>query len=674
MKTKILLFVTLFGLVLTQDVRIPENLLEVTTKPLNSTDVEHVETAAESGEVPSNETSIDSPAEAIPDYLIAAPQPNIVRPYYPTYTGSYPIYHQQSPCAVVQPPGSYPIYQQQSPCAVVPTLQTNYYPEPIQPLPQPLPQPIPIYPARPIHETERPTTIPIQPTVDTRFDPIEREEILSCPFDYVQNGTHCVELYSRDCPEGYIWKDEHCVLSRIICPLNFELQGGTCVQRPICPSNHILNNGRCVQPQPECPSGWTWNGDTCAVINIQCHHGSVLRGHECVIESIACPDGFNRVGDECFKPDPFCPPGSELRSSGFCVRVNQRCPSGSVLVNGECRRTVVSCPPGSYKDGDQCYRLVNTTQPSIPRPPERPPATIVDPTRRPHHKVICPESYKLYNNLCYRCPPPYHFCENRCQKTECNQTAPRPLPSYPSPSYPLPSYPSPSYPLPSYPTPIYPPTSPSNCPPVSCPPHRPYQQPYYPFSSTPNCPQISCPLPSPHPMPSTGYRPSSQGFNILNNVEPVINTIHNVNNVTHPITLNNLNTNNIFIYTDTQCSDGSIRTVIVKNNETINGCVDVIGNRTAENESGHLHEGDDEREDKSKCCEVVTPRQCKQRTEDSWQCTHKRYSYCGRFCIADRLYLKPRETSYQNNVLTIPPSHHHTASPCFGRNCPAFGS
>lgn len=581
-----LLLVSFFlvGFVLTQDVRVPENLLEITTVHQNASDVEYDETVEEVTE--------DTPA---PDSLIDTRTPNIVSPIHPNYPQD-----RRPPCDQQAPP-YYPPLSQQRPCDVVEPSRPGYYPpEEIQ---------------------------TITPIIDTRYDPAVKEENSVCPIGSVQNGSVCVEVYSNDCPQGYTWKNDRCVLSRTSCPLNFEWDGRSCVQRRICPINHVWKNERCVLPIPECPIGWHWNGDICQVDNIQCPPGSVVLGNECVDESFTCPPGFFEENDECVKPRPICPPGYLLNlSSGFCVQENFRCPPGSQQINGDCKTIVVRCPPGTYKVRNQCYNLTTPRYPDLQpgTPTPRPIVTI--PTKRPTKPLTCPEGFVLYNNLCYRCPQSYNLCNSQCVRhTDCDDVSP---PGYPQ----------------------------------------------FPWK-TPSQPVININL---YSRDFSSSRPSYDGRHVINNIEPINNTIVNINNVTHPVTLNNVNENNFYIYTDTQCADGSIRTVVIKNNETINGCVDINPDRHPDRDSiqdkSTETEHDDNENEQEKCCEIVTARQCKKKNEDHWKCSHKRYKYCGKFCIADRLYLKPPSTSYNNNVLTIAPSHPgHASPPCFGRDCPAFG-
>ncbi|KAG5681855.1 hypothetical protein PVAND_011262 [Polypedilum vanderplanki] len=494
--------------------------------------------------------------------------------------------------------------------------------------------------------TQLPVIVP--PIYNPITDEPELEELKSCPIGFVLNNSQCVPQYSITCPSGYTWKDDRCVLSQIVCPVNFDYDGTKCIERKICPPNHIWKDEKCQMPEPTCPTGFRWNGEKCVVTTIQCQPGSVLINNECVIESVTCPPGYNLINGQCIEPPKICPPGYEFQSSGFCTQINKKCPNGSVLINGHCQKIEVICPPGTQKIGDQCYQIQTLPPPIItttimptlsPYPPitvtQQPPSsteqspTTVEP---PILNQICPDSFIFYNGQCYRCPEGFSLCNGMCLRNiaQCGPSYPQPIP-IPSPNYPhFPNYPN------------FPPNI-----------------------------NVNINFTNPFPPPSSPWK--EKPYTIINNIEPINNTIHNINNITHPVTLNNVNENNIYVYTDTQCADGSIRTTIIKNNETIIGCTDVENKHNDEetvSKSPHMPENDNDN-DEEKCCEVVTPRQCKKRFTDQWICTHRRYKYCGKFCIADRLYLKPPATTWKNSILTIQPSPNPSwLTPCYGKDCP----
>jgi hypothetical protein len=720
-----------------QDVSVPNDLLGSTTKASSTSDVEYSE------EVTEDTTELNWVA-GTDDNGNLPPPDSLIRP-------PFPLPPFQSNCTILLPP--------------------NFYPS-----------------------TQAPIIIP--PILNSTVDPVEREETVVCPVGSTQIGSVCNVTYSNECPDGYTFNGERCVIKYTDCPLNFELnEFGRCVQRQICPRNHNFENGRC-RPITQCPPEFRWNGERCEVSNIQCQRGFVLRGSECVDERFTCPIGFDEYGDECVSPKPECPAGYEIKSDGFCSRVTLRCRSGSSMINGECRRTILTCPDSSYKVGDECHKIQT----------ERPPTCPIGfylannmcyliPTDRPEveQDLVCPPGTYKNGNACYlissstkrptTCPPGFYRDGSRCLEI---QTKSPPV-TYPPPeevecpigthrvgdvcyrNVPELSTERPILCQPGYyragsrcleiqtksPPVTYPPPEGVECPigshrvgdvcyqnvteppstdqPILCPSgyYRsgnqcfaivvPSTTPKYgsttprtvspttPFYPNPNqqCPDgfvlhnnqcYRCPPnfdlcenkcvrnnvgcgQSHHPnininIYTRDQRATGKGYNIINQVEPINNTIINFNNVTHPVTLNNVNENNIYIYSETQCPDGSIRTVIVKNNETINGCIDIESDKNSDGSKPSVidDDGTDANEDSGKCCEVVTPRQCKKRDSNQWICTHRRYKYCGKFCIADRLYLKPPATSYNNQILTIVPSQPvHNAPPCFGRSCPPVG-
>lgn len=261
----------------------------------------------------------------------------------------------------------------------------------------------------------------------------------------------------------------------------------------------------------------------------------------------------------------ICPRGFKINEEGVCSRVTRRCPADAVMVKGKCHRTDIfeqpTCPPGSIHNGIQC----------VPYQPD-------DDCQSGNYKVNgqCipipgvdpPEKTENYPTQT-RCPSGFNPYNNQCYRCPQNFNLCE-----------------------------------DRC-----------------VKSGQSC--NSAKLPD---IIINNY-PRSQGTaggapNIVNLIEPINNTIININNITHPVTLHNLVENNIYIYNDVQCRDGSIRTVITKNNETINGCVDVDTEDDSEKTTSSGVEGSDD-ETPEKCCEVVTPRQCKQRDTNEWMCTHR---------------------------------------------------
>lgn len=331
-----------------------------------------------------------------------------------------------------------------------------------------------------------------------------------------------------------------------------------------------------------------------------------------------CPPGYNYDGSECKKPQVYCPEGYELLESGFCSRIETKCPQNTILYNGQCIPTIVNCPEGSYPHNNQCYRNPNYYPQPQPLPTSDPiyypqPPINVQPMPPFDYPGICPAGFQYHNRRCYRCPQGYTFCNNQCVRGNYN---------------------------------CYNGGSPSN------------NDRHITINIIPKNNGNSSPGP---------IAPQQPNYNIVNHFEPINNTVSNVNNITNPVSLNNINTNNVFVYTETQCNDGSIRTTIVKNNETVSGCVDL--NPSTHKNGLELSESEEDSDGSKKCCEIVTPKQCRQ-VSDKWICAHKKYRYCGHFCIAPKMYLKTTAPSYQEHVLTMPPPK-NPVQPCMGRFCPA---
>lgn len=519
--------------------------------------------------------------------------------YQPAYS-PVPYSYPQPPC---------PYQNQRSPCGAQSPCGNSY---PCQFSPPPIPVADSINIPRPLPQIPAPRPQPINPLTNKPVPP-EQEIITRCPEGTFQNGSHCVPQHEIQCPSGHVWNanDYRCVLSKIICPVNYEWDGKKCVQRQVCPPNYYWKNGRCILPDPECPRDTRWNGFRCEVVYKSCPHPFVLRNDECVEEKISCPIGHNMVNGECVKPLPLCQSNFEYNyETGFCEKVRLKCKEGTELINGKCQSNERTCPQGYQLINGLCYENPRPTLPPVIVPPEnivKPTyAPLPLPTYPPQVPKVCNEGFSYYEGQCYRCPNDYNFCNGGCsQEPSCGNN--------PSINYP--------YPPVNYPS-----------------------QPNININIKPGEYGRSAALQSP--------------VNIVNTIEPMNNTIININNITHPITLNNNNENNIYIYTETQCSDGTIRATIVKNNETTTSCV--------ESDTSNIPERSMKNE---KCCDVVTPRQCKKRYGNQWMCTHKRYKHCGNACVDSRVFMRPQANTYQNQVLTMAPlTSGRSAQPYYGNN------
>lgn len=167
-----------------------------------------------------------------------------------------------------------------------------------------------------------------------------------------------------------------------------------------------------------------------------------------------------------------------------------------------------------------------------------------------------------------------------------------------------------------------------------------------------------------------------KSFNYQIHIAPINNTIVNINNITHPIHLNNFNENNIHVYSSVKCPDGSIGMMIRKNNETTFVCNNLTEDVTTTTrrplKDDEFEESNERSEENSNnfCCDVHTPRRCKKDERNDWRCGHRRYVYCGSFCGArKKIYLQPRNVIYQGSVLIVPADLDRGNGWCTGRHC-----
>lgn len=472
------------------------------------------------------------------------------------------------------------------------------------------------------------TANPITSTVTV---PTYNETEYNCPIGKVQVGNRCLPTSTKRCPRDQEERNGTCVKVEITCPLQFHREGSRCVQNPICPSFYKWQNGRCELTSPiDCPTGSVWSGNKCEVIVIDCEPGFILRYGECTREEIFCMPGEIQVGKECHKHPDECEPGYEVGRSGFCERITVRCREGYQPYNNTCILVSIVCPRGYDKVSGTCVKYILVTKPTL--------RTTRTTTTRPTRRSTWPTRSSL----------PIRSTDTPSIDGSMNKNTPA-----------------------------------SGAPEAVCPHgYNHYHSLCYKCRHGTNWTGNNCvnrdgggsmPNININVYGGGNSRPSEnggKGSNIINNIQPVNNTIFNINNISHPVTLHNVNENNIYIYMDAQCHDGSIRTIVVKNNETTNGCTDVTGSPRKDGDA----ESDDNEEDKSKCCEVVTPRRCRERVDHRWNCIHRRYKYCGKFCIADRVYLKPHSTVFKDGTLTVAPIEPgRTVVPCFGATCPPVG-
>ncbi|XP_031638793.1 uncharacterized protein LOC116350925 [Contarinia nasturtii] len=59
-----------------------------------------------------------------------------------------------------------------------------------------------------------------------------------------------------------------------------------------------------------------------------------------------------------------------------------------------------------------------------------------------------------------------------------------------------------------------------------------------------------------------------------------------------------------------------------------------------------------------RCCNMMTPKICRQVSNElgvKWQCYHQKYRRCGDFCTKPSIYLRPKQISFNEPILIMPP-------------------
>lgn len=549
------------------------------------------------------------------------------------------------------------------------------------------------------------------------------EQEICPPTHTLDDKKRCVAR-DPDCPEGFRWNGVRCETINIQCQDGSVLIDGKCVFETItCPNGYTYDSIKGCLKTPTCEPGYEYDAaqELCIQVTWICPEGSVLVNGTCSKWTFSCPKGMDLIDNVCRRNttcDSECSTTTTTETSIITTLPFDISTDDSSDITTDDDELITDYPTTSSPlfDKTSTKPTVSSTPAPPCKPDSNPPAPQVPcyPTDNqkpkpcpPNSEINCiPDSQNpSVKNPC--CNSPIQPCPPRCDK-DCVPNEQNPSIKNPNepcePDYEKPSYHYPCYNVPNQNYPCNPSYTPQPLPfPNVCPDgflfynHKCYRCPEsYAFcngfclKNTIPCNIPYTPYPSPHHPNininikiSQGEKRSSgsETKNVINYIEPVNNTIVNVNNFTHPITLNNVNENNIHIYTETQCTDGTIRATVVKNNETITGCLNVDApsesttkKRDTEFDGDDNEEEEEEEEDKSKCCEVVTPRKCKKRTTDQWICSHRRYKYCGKFCIADRLYMRPPTTTYNNQVLTIAPApENRWIKPCYGKECPAVG-
>lgn len=482
--------------------------------------------------------------------------------------------------------------------------------------------------ARPRVETR--SDIPGRTVITETADPITQEEFGAvevdvdtvCPIGHNLVGGKCMSIFK--CPDGHERKNGVCVKTEIVCPNGFVRENSDCVPIPQCPKHHVWHNGRCVQDEPECASGFTWNGFQCIIVEKECPPGYIFKYDQCVKVRKVCAENEVERDNICHPLVVRCQSGYEL-IDGMCQKEVVRCQEGFVVRDGQCVKTAARCPDGFIWNGETCIRTRVSDRIDTPEPNTTTVAPVtlpsVDLTQEPNvttttiasvtlpridtsppdalrrRRQRCPEGYRLYQGMCYRCKDDSVWCDNGCYRG-------------------------------------------SSCGDVG------------------QGQNININIHS-----DPGRSSGGGGHNIINNIEPAENHIFNVNNVTQPVTLNNVNENHIFVYGNERCSDGTRQTKVIVNGQEMHGC------KNEKPEKKNPKPKPKQPENLEKCCEIFTPRQCRKRADETWGCYHRRYNKCGGLCVADQVYLRPKETTWYRGVLTIAPSNRTETPTCEGDDC-----
>lgn len=450
------------------------------------------------------------------------------------------------------------------------------------------------------------------PIFQEEFGPVEIEVDTVCPIGYKMVDKKCESIFQ--CPPDHERRGGMCVKTEIVCPNGFQLENSDCVPIPQCPKHHAWRDGRCVQDTPECAVGFVWNGFQCIIVEKECPPGFTFKHGQCVKVRKICAEDEVERDNICHPLESKCPEGYE-KVDGMCNKRAVKCPEGYTERDGLCVRNAAICPDGLTWNGVTCFRNrvenLETFQPNSTTGPESSPPFLPEPltttvasVTRPRadsppdtlrkRRPRCPEGYRLYQGMCYKCKDDSIWCDNGCFKG-------------------------------------------SSC-----------------GGGGGSGQNININVHT-NPGSSSGGR-----HNIINNIEPAENHIFNINNITRPVTLNNVNENLIHIYGNEKCNDGSHQTTVVVNGQRMNGCKEA-------------KKPDPKPEDTpEKCCAIFTPRQCKKRSDETWGCYHRSYDKCGGLCVADQVYLRPKETTWFRGVLTIAPSNQTETSTCNGSDCPSI--
>lgn len=483
-----------------------------------------------------------------------------------------------------------------------------------------------------------------------------------CPIGYSYSNEECVVISL--CPPGFVHKDNRCVRSKCppnrpshlpvlpTCPEGYVLLNRTCFKYsvpivipgnpvipgtpetvapiPACPNHYLLQNGICVSSENEaehpvilyCPAEFLLQGDLCIRVTtpsqpptIICAIGYAFRSGVCVSVSTDQPPTTNGT------IVVTCPANTITFSNGTCVQINfqkndtqidkQPClPGFRVSLNSTCEiETEININP--------CQNGTISTWNNS--------SCIFDHTNAPVNNGtgivgVCPEGFTVLNGTCVQVitkPPQCPFGFTLRKNGMCIKTVPICQIGYKFKG-------NACYPILA---------------PQTVPPSNPDNDHNTNSTDGKNSTKIHC---------------SETGCEITNTIH-INNTFHHPNNVV------TTNENNVIV---NMWSDGQLVSV-TRNNETIfytttsRAAVntdDITEKPDSSAENGSLETNSTApADDDERCCEVVSPRQCKE-SEGEWHCYHRRYHRCGKFCTQSTVQLTPRRSRYRQPVLVMPPA------------------
>lgn len=530
---------------------------------------------------------------------------------------------------------------------------------------------------------------------------------VNCPQGYGWNGKECVHS-TASCPEGYNMINDKCervsfTEADFLCPPLTTLSNRTCVSlEKFCLNGFILINGTCIENATICDNGYNYENGKC--VKVKCEPEVIATTTVQPISPVPyCPDGYILQDLECIKYETST--ANPPTASPTWPPISPICPDGYIFHNYRCLKSGAhqppisvphivkpTCPFGYILEGGDCVSIFE-----IPSETESP--SEVSP--------ICPNGYELKDNKCYIsqgqnptppviivCPHGFKYVNGTCIiTTGTDDGSSTDIPKVDIPVYPLDPCPfgySWSNGSCIKATPICPdgfvffkdacylkPTShpdteeiPTTTQNTYWEVHTSHIPPQY--SDCPPCGQPICPV----------CNQSTAGTKDIH----ISNVINNNNTIYNPVNISTINENHIILHLDSDGgisvgkspqNDGgdnrwSIKVVKDNNNDTYgplppglafdsseivqidssNSSVTNNHNGISGNDSGVSNRN--ETKSKEKCCELLSPRQCKQEG-DEWTCYHRKYHRCGDFCTQPKIYLKPKANNFRDNILVIKP-------------------